>query len=493
MSESDSPAELAAQLERWATEAPDRVACIDDTGAMKWSAFHCAVACARSSLASALRPFSERNEPVVIGVHLPNSTALAVVAFACATSGAAFELFPVATTSNELWQLIGKSQVSVVVTDDADLLERSGPDLRIIAASDLCALQSRAQASASVGAFHAQPDVFSIVYSSGTSGLPKAIAHSFGARRSVAQALVAMGMSTAAVTLVALPMANNLSLTTWYSALCNGGQIVILRDFAPEAFCAAVEAHRVTHFVLSPLHYRALLRSGCIDRFEMGSLVLHISSSARLAPTEKQAITKALPGRFCEIYGVTEGGVGTLLDCSETSKLHTVGKPIGIYDMRVIDEQGRPLPANQTGRIVGHSTFMMSGYRDPEIRATYWRAPSGDCRVYLVPGDVGYFDDDGYLVVLDRLEDTALVGEERIYPSVIENRLLASTSCEEVSVTFNETSAGNELVVHWVSADDQTPALAQALGACCPMRFSLRRWDRLPRNSMGKVLRRKLI
>ncbi|SDH56306.1 Acyl-CoA synthetase (AMP-forming)/AMP-acid ligase II [Variovorax sp. OV700] len=473
-------------------QAPERMACIDETGAMNWSAFHSAVARARDGLVSAIRSRADPDEPAVVGVHLPNSTALAVVTFACATSGAAFELFPVDLPPDGLWRLMEKSKAAVVVTDDTELLDRCGSDVRFIAPSDLCGVKSRAETNALTGALRAESGVFSIVYSSGTSGIPKAIAHSYGARKSVAQALIAMGMSEAAVTLVALPMANNLSLTTWYSALCNGGQIVILRDFAPEAFCAAVETHGVTHFVLSPLHYRALLRAGCIGRFDMGSLALHISSSSRLAPTEKEAIAKALPGRFCEIYGVTEGGVGTLLDCSDTSKLHTVGKPIGIYDMNVIDDQGRPLPANGAGRIVGHSAFMMSGYRDPKIQASYWYAPGGDGRAYLVPGDVGYFDDDGYLVVLDRLEDTSRVGEERIYPSVIENRLLANTSCEEVSVTFNETPTGNELVVHWVSADDQALALARTLDAHSPMRFSLRRWDRLPRNSMGKVLRKQL-
>src|SRR5262249_56284147 len=99
-----------------------------------------------------------------------------------------------------------------------------------------------------------------------------------------------------------------------------------------------------------------------------------------------------------EFFGMTEGG-GTcvLLAHVHPDKLHTVGQPAPGHDIRVIDDEGRELPAGAVGEIVGRSPIMMSGYhnRPEQTKAATWTSPEG--RLFIRTGDVGRFDADGFL------------------------------------------------------------------------------------------------
>lgn len=493
-------AALLAHLEHQASTAPDRLACGDTLIKLDWRAFHAAVTEVREALQAygghRLQP-DGRGTPIV-GIHLRNSVEFAVATFAIATLGAAFELFPTDLDDDTLKALVRASDARVVITEHAPSLAGRDGDVHFVSPAAL--LEKRmpdsgtdapaANADADAGA----DAIFSIVYSSGTTGIPKSIMHSYAAREAVCAALSAMGVGEQARTLVALPMTNNLALVTWWSTLCNGGAIVILDRFDPPSFCRAVESQRVTHFVLSPAQYRELLASPEVGRHDLSSIVMHLSSGSRLWPAEKRRIAQHLPGSFREIYGVTEGGVGTMLDCSELDKLHTVGKPIGMYEMKIIDEAGNPLPPNAIGRIVGRATFMMSRYGDPRRAEPYWRPADDPARRYLIAGDLGYFDDDGYLVVLDRADDTLITPAGRLFPSRIEAALLAATTCVELAVVIHagDDADSSELVLHWVGPDDQEAALARWLECHVPIASRLVRTACLPRNGAGKVLRHQL-
>ena len=247
--------------------------------------------------------------------------------------------------------------------------------------------------------------------------------------------------------------------------------------------------------MLSPQQYRALLRFPQLDAFRLDSLKLHISSSSRLAPAEKEAIARRLPGRFCEIYGVTEGGVGTLLHGGDRGKLHTVGKPMAMYRMAILGEDGARLPAGEPGWIAGHSAFMMSRYRDANIPVRHWHDPAAPQLRHFVPGDLGYFDADGYLVVLDRAADTHLLDGRRWFPSVLEAELLACAGCAELAVALRSGDGPPPwpLVVHWAGDDAHQQPLRDALRQHPRFDAELVRWPRLPRNGMGKLLRQALM
>jgi long-chain acyl-CoA synthetase len=487
---------LRQRLDRWAGTAPDRAACADEHRAFDWASLRDEVVRVRGALhfmaGDALR--NARPATPVVAIHLRNGVDLALTAFGAATLGAAFELLPMDLADDTLRTLIDASPAAIIVTEHPQLLAGQTDRQRFVSPGALRQVQPSSGADPVLPAGVDADQVFSIVYSSGTTGTPKGIVHAHDARHAVCGAMAALGVNEQAAMLVALPMANNLAFVTWFSTVVNGGRLVILDGFEPRAFCSAIASHRVTHFALTPAQYRGLLASQEPERHDLSSLKMHLSSSARLWPDEKREIAGRMPGRFCEIYGVTEGGVGTLLDCSRTDKLHTVGAPIGMYDMKIIDDAGQPLLPGEVGRIVGRAAFMMSRYLDLSRSASYWSPPDDPSVRYLIPGDLGCFDDDGYLLVLDRAEDTLVTATGRWYPSRIESALRAATGCRDVAVRLHLASPGGDarLGVHWVGDAGEQWAIKEWLACHVALPATVQRCKRLPRNAMGKVLRHLL-
>lgn len=488
---------LVSAINQWASLTPLATACIDGPGPLTWADFS---RCVRAAIE--LLPTDCDS---TVGIVAGNSAEHMILACAVIATGRALQTFPVDVSDEVLSVLLRSSGVTHVGVDPANRFRcqaLSDLDLKVIG---FCRTQVK-------GLGHGQPVVIpdlspcgpadlSIVFSSGTTGLPKGIVHSANARKVVAEAVAGLGLNREAINLVALAMHNNLSMVTWLSALWNGTCNVLLGTFEPVALGQAAQAHQATHLVMSPAHYRALLGSQVDCQAQFASLRLHICSSSRLYAWEKQAVVQAIPGRFVEIYGVTEGGVGTLLDCSaDPQKLHTVGKPLPIYDVRIIDETGREVAADVIGNIVGHSQFMMSRYASNTPMES-WAPPAAGADVgrFIVPGDLGYLDPDGYLVVCDRAKDAARVAGEFVFPSQIESFIASTFLPGDVAVKVHADQAGtlDFVAIHLVSPRDpaaSTDALVAQVDARFDLggRVTLTCVDVIPRNGMGKILRHLL-
>ena len=206
------------------------------------------------------------------------------------------------------------------------------------------------------------------------------------------------------------------------------------------------------------------------------------------------------PGALVDLYGLTEGGGTCVLMAHEhPDKLHTVGRPVAGHDVRIIDEQGNELPAGQTGEIVGHSPIMMSGYHKlpGPTRAAEWRDASG--KRYIRTGDVGRFDADGFLVLLDRKKDMIISGGFNVYPSDIEAVLARHADVAEASVVGVPSERWGETPVAFVVLRAGAARDANALVAWVNARVgktqrvaAVELVDALPRSGVGKVLKREL-
>src|SRR5262249_17960836 len=130
---------------------------------------------------------------------------------------------------------------------------------------------------------------------------------------------------------------------------------------------------------------------------------------------------KRRPGGLTEAYGLTEGGgVCFLAAHLHPNKLHIVGKPAAGHDIRLIDENGKKVPRGEIGEVVGHSPVIMGGhYKRPQrTAAAEWFDASG--KRFIRTGDIGRFDEDGFLVLMDRKKDMIISGAFNIYPSDLE-------------------------------------------------------------------------
>ncbi len=289
------------------------------------------------------------------------------------------------------------------------------------------------------------PDAdFNIIYSSGTTGTPKGILHSAGMRlRQAVRRNYDLGPDT--VNLLATPLYSNTTLQPMLATLAHGGMTILMRKFDAASYLALAESHGATHTMLVPVQYQRILAHPAFDTCDLSSFLFKQSTGAPMRPSLKDEIIARWPGRLIEVYGMTEGGSTCILDVGAfPHKIATVGRPAPDHDIRIIDAEGKEVPNGETGEVVGHSPFMMTGYyrQAEKTQEIYWRDEQG--RVFHKTGDIGKFDEDGFLVLLDRKKDMIISGGFNIYAVDLEQILATHPDVEDVAVIGVPSEAWGE-------------------------------------------------
>ena len=341
---------------------------------------------------------------------------------------------------------------------------------------------------------------FNLIYSSGTTGIPKGILQSRCYRASESGSVRSrFGISMESRTIVATPLCSNTTLFFLAAVLSAGGTTLLMDKFDAGAWLELAGRWRPTDVVLVPVQYRRLLDHPAFDRTDLSSFRNKFSTSAPMPASTKAEILKRWPaGGFTEFYGMTEGGVGTVLRAHERpDKLDTVGVANPGVEMLVIDEAGRVLPQGEVGEIVGRSNSMMSGYHGhgKETVEASWLDAEG--RRYQRSGDNGWFDEEGFLHLVDRKKDVIISGGFNVYAIDLENVLLQHPDVVDAAVIaapsreWGETpvayavlrgSASTEAVRRWANERlGKSQRISQVIAA-----------EDLPRSPIGKVLKREL-
>jgi len=338
---------------------------------------------------------------------------------------------------------------------------------------------------------------FNIIYSSGTTGTPKGIVQSHGMRFQHVNRGEASGYGPDAVTLLSTPLYSNTTLVSFFPTLALGGAVVLMRKFDVERYLELAQEHRATHTMLVPVQYGRLMAHPAFDRHDLSSFRMKFCTSAPFGAALKAEILRRWPGGLVEYFGMTEGGGSCALVAHEwPDKLHTVGRPIPGHDIRLIDEDGREVPVGEVGEIVGASAAMMNGYHNQPGKTSEatWVSPEG--RRYIRTGDVGRFDADGFLTLMDRKKDMIISGGFNIYPSDLEAVVRGHPDVADVAVVGVHSDRWGETPVAFAvskgaSADEIKAWANERLGKT--QRLSdVRLVDELPRSHIGKVLKREL-
>jgi acyl-CoA synthetase (AMP-forming)/AMP-acid ligase II len=356
---------------------------------------------------------------------------------------------------------------------------------------------------------------FNIIYSSGTTGSPKGIVQPHGMRWAHVQRARLQGYGPDAVTVIATPLYSNTTLVSFFPTVTLGGTVVLMAKFDAAKYLVLAEQHRATHTMLVPVQYQRLMAHPDFGRHDLSSFRMKLCTSAPFSAALKADILKRWPGGLVEYYGMTEGGGTCILAAHEhPDKLATVGAPAEGHDMRLIDEAGHEIAQGEIGaigEIVGHSPAMMLGYhRQPDkTREAEWFAPDG--KRFIRTGDVGRFDADGFLTLMDRKKDMVISGGFNVYPSDLEAVLIQHPAVAEVAVVGVASERWGETPVAFVVAKvGAAPLCVPGI----PLRgqvtaIQLRDWanqrlgktqrlaaveivDTLPRSAIGKVLKREL-
>ena len=341
---------------------------------------------------------------------------------------------------------------------------------------------------------------FNIIYSSGTTGAPKGIVQSHEMRWQHINRGEASGYGPGSVTMVSTPLYSNTTLVSFFPALGMGGAVVLMKKFDARRFLELSQAHRATHAMLVPVQYRRIMTMPDFDTFDLSSYRMKFSTSAPFAAELKADVLARWPGGLVEYYGMTEGGGSFALIAHEhPDKLHTVGRPIPGHDIRLIDEEGREVAQGEIGEVVGRSPAMMNGYHNQpgKTAEAEWVSPDG--QRFIRTGDVGRFDEDGFLTLMDRKKDMIISGGFNVYPSDIEAVLATHPDVLEAAVVGMASDNWGETPVAFV-----TPRPGKTLAATDFMAWAnsqlgktqrlsaVEITDTLPRSAIGKVLKREL-
>ncbi|MBO0813877.1 MAG: long-chain fatty acid--CoA ligase [Actinobacteria bacterium] len=343
-------------------------------------------------------------------------------------------------------------------------------------------------------------DTAVIVYTSGTTGRPK------GAELTHLQLYMnadipgrLFDVRPDDIVILALPLFHVFGMSSILDICVRFGcTMSLIPRFSPAAVLDAIQRDRATIFEGVPTMFADLLSYPELDRYDLSSLRVAISGGASIPAPLLDAFEERFGLVILEGYGLTETASTTTFNVSaKDRRAYSVGKPIWGTETRVWDDEGRPLPPGpeNVGEVVTRGLHVMKGY---------WHAPEATAAVFsgdwLRTGDLGYFDEDGFLFIVSRKKDVIIRGGYNVYPTEIENVLHAHPAVAEAAVVgVPDERLGQEVMAVVVAYP--TARLAEAelrsylrerLAAYkVPRIFEF--WPELPKNTLGKVLKDELV
>ncbi|GAB3542404.1 class I adenylate-forming enzyme family protein [Noviherbaspirillum agri] len=441
--------------------------------------------CAATSIAYAVLFLGSLRAGVAVAPLAPSSSPESIASMAADAD--ARLLFVDAAVATALAPVRGKLPAQIVTLDD------TAPGRTF---NDWLAAHGSAPQAVAI-----QPDwPFNIIYSSGTTGAPKGIVQPHGMRWTHVQRGRANGYDASAVSLISTPLYSNTTLVCFFPTIALGGTVVLMAKFEAGAYLALAQKHRVTHTMLVPVQYQRIMAREDFARYDLSAFRMKFCTSAPFSAALKADVVKRWPGGLIEYYGMTEGGGTCMLAAHEhPDKLHTVGQPVPGHDIRLIDEQGRDVAQGELGEVVGHSAGMMAGYHKQPAKTAEaeWYDPSG--KRFIRTGDIGRFDADGFLTLMDRKKDMIISGGFNIYPSDLEAVLAQHPQVLEAAVVGVPSERWGETPVAFVVPKQDDTLDAQALMQWANARLgktqrlaAVQVTAQLPRSAIGKVLKREL-
>ncbi len=339
-------------------------------------------------------------------------------------------------------------------------------------------------------------DVFNIMYSSGTTGTPKGIVHTHDIRAAYCTLFAsAFRIVPESVVLHAGSIVFNGAWVDMLPWMFVGGTYILHDAFDAERVIETIEREKVTHIIMVPSQIIAVLSSPSYDPARLESLEMLHNVGAPLLLEHKRRINDELPGRFYELYGITEGLV-TILDRHDSvRKVGSVGCPPPFTEIKILREDGSECEPHEVGEICGRAPVMTPGYyKRPDLTAQTIRDG------WLHSGDAGYLDEDGYLFLVDRIKDLIISGGVNVYPKDIEEVIIQHPAVQEVAVfgvpdeKWGESpvaavvlapgsSVASEELVDWTN---------QRVGAKFQRIREVLFRDDFPRNIAGKTLKRRM-
>jgi long-chain acyl-CoA synthetase len=349
-------------------------------------------------------------------------------------------------------------------------------------------------------AMRGEDDIACLFYTGGTTGRSKGVMLSHGNLWANAMATIAhLGLDDSLVHLHSGPLFHLGAGGRVYGTAVAGGKHVVMSRFTPEQALSTIARERVTVATFVPTMLAMLLQLPDIHTYDLSSLRLITYGASPMSESVLQECLRRLPHvRFAQSYGMTElSPVATMLGVEHHTlnappgRLRSAGRPVYSAEVRIVDPNDRELPRGEIGEIIVRGPIVMKGYwRKPELTAQTLRGG------WMHTGDSGYFDDDGFLFIADRIKDMIISGGENVYSIEVENAISSHPDVAQCAVIGIPDPRWGEavhaIVVIRPGADGLTaesiiahcrPLIA---GYKCPRSVDLRR-ELLPQSSVNKI------
>ncbi len=349
-------------------------------------------------------------------------------------------------------------------------------------------------------------DIATLIYTGGTTGVPKGVQLTHRNLVSNATALSIWGHVQPGqdVMIAVMPYFHSYGMTGALNvAISKAMTIVLIPD--PRNIVhvlAAIEKHKGTHYPGVPTMFIAFNNFPGRDKFDLSSLTLAISAAAPLPPEVQEEFEKITGGRLAEAYGLTETSPAVTADPMNNPRANSIGLPLPDTDVRIVDaETGlKQLPVSEIGELIVKGPQVMKGYwKMPTETANALReGPDGESGWFFT-GDIGHMDEEGFFHISDRKKDMIIAGGYNIYPAEVEAVLYEHTQVLEAAVIGVPDERRGETVRAYVVLKENQVVSGDEIESFCRERLAAYKVprqvefrDTLPKSVVGKVLRRKL-
>lgn len=421
----------------------------------------------------------------VVAVMLPNTVALVTTLFAAWRLGAAVTPVNPAMTPAEVTYQVGDAAARVLVVAEHTRPEVPGPVA--VTAAELNSYPEPADSPSPASG----TELALLVYTSGTTGRPKGVMLDHANLNAMCAMMIdAFALTAADHSLLILPLFHvNGIVVSALSPLLAGGRATIAGRFSPASFFGRLERSGATYFSAVPAIYTMLT--------DLPADVRPDTSAVRFAVCGAAPASVELLDRFetrygipiVEGYGLSEGTCASAANpLYGKRKPGTVGLPLAGQQIRIADAAGAAVADGETGEVLIQGPNVMRGYlnRPEETARTVVNG-------WLHTGDIGRFDDDGYLVLVDRAKDMIIRGGENIYPKEIEAAVYRLSGVAEAAVVGRPSAVYGEEPVLFVAlgpgvalTPDRILAHLRMHLAKYKLPVAITILDELPRNSVGK-------
>jgi acyl-CoA synthetase (AMP-forming)/AMP-acid ligase II len=356
-----------------------------------------------------------------------------------------------------------------------------------------------------------EDDVNTLMYTSGTTGCPKGVMLTYGDFVAYVCGNTELADGTPrGATLLCVPLYHIAGVTSMMTSVFTGRRLVILRQFEPAEWLETVQRERITHAFLVPTMLKRVLDHPDFDRYACSSVeVLAYGAAPMPVPVIRRAIATFPPTvGLVNAFGQTETTATVTMLLPEDHRLEgtpreverklqrlsSIGRPLPDVEVRIVDPQGAEVMRGEIGEIAVRTPRLMKGYFS-QGDATAQTIVDG----WLHTRDMGWMDEDGYLYLAGRKDDLIIRGGENISPAEVEAVLHTHPAIEEAAIVgVPHVDWGEQVLAVVVPRVGSTLTAEEVIDWCHRRLASFKKptsvqfVSELPRNPLGKVLRKEL-